>query len=243
MTTGTTAIRARALEVVRGGRRVLRGVDVDVAAGTVTGLLGPSGCGKTTFIRSVVGVQVVASGRIEVLGIPAGSPALRSRVAYVTQTSAVYDDLTVRENLTYFAAMLGAPASDVARVLHEVDLVSEADVLVGRLSGGQGNRASLATALLGRPELWCSTSRPWASTRCYDATCGRCSPARPRRHHAAGLEPRHGRGRTVRPSAPHARGHVPLGQHAARALERTGAPDVETAFLSLVEGDGSGSPA
>lgn len=148
-----SAIRARQLEVVRGGQRVLRSVDVDVRSGTVTGLLGPSGCGKSTFIRSVVGVQVVASGSVQVLGEAAGSPGLRHRVGYVTQAAAVYNDLTVRENLSYFATMLGAPPSDVDRVLEAVDLVDQAGDLVGRLSGGQVSRTSLATALLGTPEL------------------------------------------------------------------------------------------
>ena len=96
---------AARLHVVRGDRPVLRGVDVDVATGTVTGLLGPSGCGKSTFIRAVVGVQKVAGGTVDVLGLPAGSASLRHRVAYVTQASAVYADLTVRENLDYFATI------------------------------------------------------------------------------------------------------------------------------------------
>jgi ABC-2 type transport system ATP-binding protein len=143
----------RALRVVRGGRPVLPAVDVDVPAGQITGLLGPSGCGKSTFIRAVVGVQIVESGSIEVLGRPAGTPELRHQVGYVTQAAAVYRDLSVRENLAYFAAMLGAPPADVDRVLDEVDLRAEADQLVSQLSGGQSSRASLATALLGEPQL------------------------------------------------------------------------------------------
>ncbi|MDH5333105.1 MAG: ATP-binding cassette domain-containing protein, partial [Thermoleophilia bacterium] len=69
------------LRVVRGTTEALRGVSLDVVSGRVTGLLGPSGSGKTTLMRSVVGVQLVASGRVEVLGSPAGSPELRRRVA------------------------------------------------------------------------------------------------------------------------------------------------------------------
>jgi ABC-2 type transport system ATP-binding protein len=116
-------------------------------------LLGPNGCGKTTLIRSIVGVQIVESGTVEVLGQPAGSADLRRRVGYVTQAPSVYPDLTVRENLRYFAAVLGAPATDTDRVIREVSLEDHADVVVSKLSGGQESRVSLGAALLGSPEL------------------------------------------------------------------------------------------
>ena len=141
------------LRVVRGGRVALDDVSLSVPRGSVTGLLGPSGGGKSTMMRAVVGVQIVASGTLLVLGEPAGSASLRSRVGYVTQAPSVYADLSVRENLRYFAAILGAPASDVDRVVGEVELGSHVDALVGRLSGGQSARVSLAAALLGQPEL------------------------------------------------------------------------------------------
>jgi len=147
------AVRVAGLRVLRGGRPALDGLDLEVARGSVTGLLGPSGCGKTTLLRAIVGAQVVAGGTVEVLGRPAGTSALRSRVGYVTQTPSVYADLTVRENLRYFAAVLRAPVRDVDRVLAEVDLDAAADDLVARLSGGQRARVSLAVALLGTPEL------------------------------------------------------------------------------------------
>jgi ABC-2 type transport system ATP-binding protein len=147
------AIEIDGLRVVRGARPVLDGFSLAIRAGTVTGLLGPSGSGKSTLLRAIVGVQVVERGTVSVLGRPAGSPALRSRVAYATQAASVYDDLTVRENLAYFAAVLGAQARDVERVLAEVGLVGEAGDVVGRLSGGQRSRVSLAVALLGAPEL------------------------------------------------------------------------------------------
>ena len=147
------AIALHGLRVVRGGRLVLDDVTLEVPRGTVAGLLGPSGCGKSTLMRSLVGVQVVAGGEVQVLGRPAGSPPLRHRVGYVTQAPSVYADLTVRENLRYFAAVLGAPRSDVDRVVDEVGLGSHADAVVGRLSGGQEARVSLAAALLGQPEL------------------------------------------------------------------------------------------
>lgn len=147
------AVRACGLRVVRGGRPVVEGVDVDVPAGQVVGLLGPSGSGKTTLMRAVVGVQAQVTGELEVLGLPAGSPALRDRIGYMTQAASVYADLTVVENLRYAAAVLGAPRRDVARVVAEVDLGGHEHQLVATLSGGERSRVSLAVALLGAPDL------------------------------------------------------------------------------------------
>jgi ABC-2 type transport system ATP-binding protein len=149
----SSAIVVDGLRVVRGGRAVVDGLSFDVPRGTVTGLLGPSGCGKTTLMRAIVGVQKIAGGGVQVLGNPAGSAPLRSRVGYVTQAPSVYADLTLAENLRYFAAVLGAPASDVSRVVSEVGLEEYVDSLIGEMSGGQRARVSLAAALLGAPEL------------------------------------------------------------------------------------------
>lgn len=132
---------------------MLRGLDFVVPRGQVAGLLGPSGCGKTTLMRSIVGVQAHVAGLVEVLGQQAGAAALRRRVGYVTQAPSVYADLSVRENLRFFAAVLGADRGEVARVVDDVDLSDHADVTVSRLSGGQSSRVSLAVALLGSPEL------------------------------------------------------------------------------------------
>lgn len=147
------AVAARALSVRRGGREVLHDLAFDVPAGAITGLLGPSGCGKSTLLRAVVGVQAGVTGRLDVLGLPAGAPGLRRRVGYVTQSPAVYPDLSVRANLRYFADVTRAPRSRVDEVLADVDLHAAADQRVGRLSGGQRARVSLATALLAHPEL------------------------------------------------------------------------------------------
>jgi len=147
------ALRVRDLRVERGRREVLHGLSFELSVGSLTGLLGPSGGGKTTLMRSIVGVQARVSGSCEVLGAPAGSPSLRDRIGYLTQEPAIYVDLTGRENLRYFATVLGAPATDVDRVLTEVDLRDAADQMVREMSGGQVSRVSLATALLGRPEL------------------------------------------------------------------------------------------
>ncbi|WP_069773169.1 ABC transporter ATP-binding protein [Streptomyces sp. LUP30] len=158
--TAADAVRAHDLTVVRGPRTVLRALDFTVPRGQITGLLGPSGCGKSTLMRAVVGTQAKVTGTLDVLGRPAGHPALRTRIGYVTQAPSVYDDLTIRQNLDYFAAILdpGRAAADrrhenVTRAIADVDLTAHADALAGNLSGGQRNRVSLAVALLGTPEL------------------------------------------------------------------------------------------
>ncbi|MEZ7006648.1 ABC transporter ATP-binding protein [Streptomyces sp. AD55] len=157
---GAPALRAEDLTVVRGGRTVLRALGFTVPRGQVTGLLGPSGCGKSTLMRAVAGTQAKVTGTLEVLGRPAGHPALRTRVGYVTQAPSVFDDLSVRQNLDYFAAILdpGRAAAarrheHVGRAIADVDLTDHADALAGRLSGGQRSRVSLAVALLGAPDL------------------------------------------------------------------------------------------
>jgi len=147
------ALAVRALGVTRGGRDVLHDVTFDVSVGGITGLLGPSGSGKTTLMRAIVGVQRRVRGEITVLGQPAGSAALRRRVGYRTQDPAVYADLTVRENLEYFAAILDAPRAQVTEVIRQVELDDVAGQLARSLSGGQHSRVSLAAALLGDPEL------------------------------------------------------------------------------------------
>ena len=108
------AVHVRELDVVRGSTHALRAVSLEVPGGRVTGLLGPSGSGKTTLMRAIVGVQVIRSGTVEVLGLPAGAPELRRRIGYVTQAPSVYGDLTARENLDYFARIVEA-APDASR--------------------------------------------------------------------------------------------------------------------------------
>ncbi len=230
------AVALQGLRVVRGGRLVLDDVTLEVPRGTVAGLLGPSGCGKSTLMRALVGVQVVAGGEVQVLGRPAGSPALRRRVGYMTQAPSVYADLTVRENLRYFAAVLGAPHSDVDRVVDEVELGSHADAIVGRLSGGQEARVSLAAALLGEPELLVLD----------EPTVG-LDPVL-RRDLWGLFRDLAGRGTTlvvsshVMDEAAHCdrllllrEGRLLADDTLAGVLTRTGTSDVEAAFLSLVD--------
>jgi ABC-2 type transport system ATP-binding protein len=237
---GELVIEVRDLLVVRSGRDVLRHLNFVVPAGQVTGLLGPSGCGKSTLMRAIVGVQKVASGEVRVLGQPAGSEELRRTVGYVTQAASVYADLTVRENLRFFAAVLGAPDDDVERVLEQVDLREYAENVVGRLSGGQRSRVSLAVALLGTPlvlvldeptvgldpvlrrDLWAlfhrladAGSTVLISSHVMDEA-ERCERLLLMRE-----------GRILADDSPSA------------LLERTGAVDVENAFLDLVESAGA----
>ena len=137
----------------RSTQRVLDDLNLRIPTGRVIGLLGPSGCGKTTLMRSIVGVQIVQSGTVTVFGEPAGSRSMRGRVGYVTQSPSVYDDLSVRQNLQHFRTVLGAPRSDVDRVIEATDLGANALKRVGSLSGGERGRVSLAVALLGSPDL------------------------------------------------------------------------------------------
>jgi ABC-2 type transport system ATP-binding protein len=147
------AIHTEDLRVRRGKQEILHGVSIDVPTGSLVGLLGPSGSGKTTLMRALVGVQRETKGVVNVLGHVAGSPILRHRVGYVTQDASVYGDLTVRQNLNYFASILHAERTDVDRVIEWTDLGGQANQLVDSLSGGQLSRASLAAALIGSPEL------------------------------------------------------------------------------------------
>jgi ABC-2 type transport system ATP-binding protein len=147
------AIHVEDVDVRRGGRSVVSDLSFDIERGSIVGLLGPSGSGKSTVMRALVGVQREVAGTCEVLGLPAGSPKLRTRVAYMTQEPSVYRDLTVEENVRYFAAVLGAGADRVEQVMTDVDLLGERARIVGSLSGGQVSRVSLAVALIGEPEL------------------------------------------------------------------------------------------
>ncbi|MFF2397291.1 ABC transporter ATP-binding protein [Nocardia sp. NPDC058114] len=147
------AVQVADLTVKRGKRPVLHGLTLDIPRGSITGLLGPSGCGKTTLLRSIVGTQLVESGTVTVLGEPAGSAGLRRRVGYVTQAPSIYADISVRDNVAYYAALYGRDRDDTESALVAVGLADHADQLGDQLSGGQKTRASLACALVGKPEL------------------------------------------------------------------------------------------
>lgn len=234
------AVRVRGLTVRRGGQPVVKNLDLTVDRGEVTGLLGPSGSGKTTLLRALVGVQVVESGVIEVLGQPAGTPELRHRVGYVTQAPSVYADLSIRDNVRYFAKVLGAPDSDVHRVLADVDLDDVAGQRVGQLSGGQRSRVSLAVALLGAPDMLV-LDEPTVGLdpvlrrdlwqlfhRLADAGLAVLVSS-----HVMDEATRCDRLLLLRDGELLADGSM------AELLSRTGAPDMESAFLTLIEAGGS----
>jgi ABC-2 type transport system ATP-binding protein len=231
-------ISVRDLRVRRGGRLVLPGISLEVAAGVVTGLLGPSGSGKTTLMRAIVGVQVVEGGEVQVLGLPAGVAELRRRIGYVTQAPSVYADLEVRENLAYFARVVGAPAARVDEALATVALQANARQLVRTLSGGETSRVSLATALLARPEvlvldeptvgldpvlrrdLW-RTFHELADAGATVLVSSHVMDEASRCDRLVLMRD----GRIVAADAPD------------EILRRTGAPDLEAAFLALAEGE------
>ena len=245
------AIEVSGLHVVRGGRPVLRDVSVRVRAGTVTGLLGPSGCGKTTLMRAIVGVQIVEGGRVSVLGSPAGSRDLRPRVGYVTQAPSVYGDLSVEENLRYFARIVGVGARRVEDVLDTVELASGAPA-GRRFALGRPALARLARdgpaepARAARPRRAHGGSRPGPARRAV----GHVPRARRLGDHAADLQPRDGRGPRVRRAAAHARGGDPRPHDATGAARedrggrpRAGVPDDDPRGPGDRAGHGRDGPA
>lgn len=237
------AVSIRGLGIRRGVTRVFDGLDLDIPAGRITGLLGPSGGGKSTLMRAIVGVQVVDEGTVSVFGASAGSRALHRRVAYDTQSASVYDDLTVAQNLKYFAGVLGVGGADVARVMEAVGLKDRSRQLVGSLSGGQRGRVSLATAMLGAPDLLVLD----------EPTVGR-DPVLREDLWALFRELAEG-GATLLVSS-HVmdealrcdevvlihRGRILAQTTPARFLADTGADDPDTAFLRLVQRDGADAP-
>jgi len=231
-----SGVEVSGLRVVRGGQEVLRDLTFSVVPGEVTGLLGPSGCGKTTLMRAIVGVQRIDAGAVTVFGEPAGAAALRPRIGYVTQAPSVYDDLTVAENLSFFAAVLGVGQDRVDACVRVVDLAAERGKVAAQLSGGQRSRVSLAVALLAEPslivldeptvgldpvlrrDLWQTFhaladegAAVFVSSHVMDEAT-RCDRLLLMRE-----------GRIIADDTP------------AGLLEKTGADDIETAFLDLVE--------
>ncbi|WP_327147422.1 ABC transporter ATP-binding protein [Nocardia sp. NBC_01329] len=147
------AVEVRNLTVRRGKREVLHDISLSIPRGSISGLLGPSGCGKTTLMRSIVGTQLVAAGEITALGLPVGSAVLRRRIGYVTQAPSIYADISVRDNVAYFAALSGGNRDSVESALSTVGLLDHQSQRGDQLSGGQRTRASLACALVAGPEL------------------------------------------------------------------------------------------
>src|SRR6266550_3279008 len=135
-----------------GTLKALDGVTLRVRQGEIYGLLGPNGAGKTTLIRAIVGLVAPDSGTVTVLGRRLPDLDVLGRVGYMTQTAALYPDLSVEENLRFFAAISGAD-SNVDEALKLVELDQRRKSVVATLSGGMRQRCSLACALVHRPRL------------------------------------------------------------------------------------------
>ena len=231
------AVTVDALRVERGGRPVIPALSTSIRRGEITGLLGPSGCGKTTLMRCIVGVQVVAGGSITVLGQPAGSAQLRRRVGYVTQAPSVYADLTVRENLDFFAAVLRVGPDAVETAVERVGLAGATTDVVARLSGGQRSRVSLAVALLAEPDVLVLDEptvgldpvlrRQLWSTFADLASSGAAIIVS---SHVMDEAERCDRLLLMREGA------LIADDEPAALMARTSSPDVESAFLAIVEG-------
>ena len=156
---GAPAIRARGLTRRFGDLVAVDRVDLDVPRASVYGFLGPNGSGKSTTIRMLCGLLTPTAGEIEVLGlrIPEEAEALRRRIGYMTQKFSLFEDLTVRENLEFLAAVQGVPKdgakAPVDRLVDEFDFSDRQRQLAGTLSGGQKQRLALAGAIVHEPEL------------------------------------------------------------------------------------------
>ncbi|MCH6470944.1 ABC transporter ATP-binding protein [Sinomonas terrae] len=147
------AVEAESLLVRLRHTEVLHGLTFSVPSGRVTGLLGPSGSGKSTLMRAIVGVQRIASGTLTVLDSKAGAAALRPLIGYMTQDAAVYSDITVLDNVRYFASLHGRSRAEAREAVTAVGLSGFEKRKAANLSGGQFSRVSLACTLVGHPKL------------------------------------------------------------------------------------------
>lgn len=136
------------------GVRALNGLDLQVQRGEIYGLLGPNGAGKSTLIRTIVGLIAPDQGRVTVLDRAMPDKNILARIGYMTQSSALYSELTVRQNVAFFAGLMGCTDQDrIAEAIAFVDLTDRADSRVGTLSGGMRQRVSLASVLPHQPDL------------------------------------------------------------------------------------------
>jgi ABC-2 type transport system ATP-binding protein len=148
------AVETSGLRKRFGKLEALRGVDLRIPFGITYGLLGPNGCGKTTLIRLLVGLLKPSDGVATVLGQRMPTEAVLGDIGYMTQSPALYQELTIRENVSFFAQLCGVTsAGRVDDVLELVDLRRRAGSPIFTLSGGMKQRASLACALVHRPRL------------------------------------------------------------------------------------------
>ena len=149
------AVVARDVRKRFGALEALRGLDVAIRVGEIYGLLGPNGSGKTTFIRCVAGLLRPESGTLTVLGQSPRAAVTSGRVGYMTQAPALYGELSVEENLRFFAALESVPDADqrIEEALRAVDLLDRRRSVVNTLSGGMRTRISIAATFLHHPRL------------------------------------------------------------------------------------------
>src|SRR5690606_5125274 len=149
------AVEVRDLHKHFGHVHALRGLSLQVERGITYGLLAPNGAGTTTLIRSIVGLMRPEAGTVRVLGRTMPDKSGMARIGYMTQNIALYEDLTVRQNVAFFAAMAGVTRAPrrIDEALALVELSDRANSRVRELSGGLQRRCSLACALVHRPEL------------------------------------------------------------------------------------------
>ena len=154
-----TLVRLQNVHKSYGHTEVLHGIDLEIPAGQITGLLGPSGHGKTTMVNLIVGALRTTSGEIHVLGEPAPPRKVKTQIGYMPQSDALYDDLTASQNLRFFGSLYGLSRrvmdEAIPRVLAAVSLQNEGSSrkTVGAFSGGMKRRLSLAIAMLHSPRL------------------------------------------------------------------------------------------
>jgi ABC-2 type transport system ATP-binding protein len=148
------ALAAEALTKRFGRLTAVDSIDLALPAGRIYGLLGPNGSGKTTLIRLLSGLARPTSGSARVLGVPMPSRSNLEHIGYMTQADGIYGELSVWENVRFFAALFGLHDDEALRhVLEVVDLVDRRDSPVYELSGGMRRRLSLACALVHRPRI------------------------------------------------------------------------------------------
>jgi len=147
-------VSTRGLSKTFGRIEAVKNLSLEINEGEIFGLLGPNGSGKTTLMRMLVGLVKPSAGAAMVLGHPVSDKEHLAELGYMTQAGALYGDLTVRENVEFFAGMCGGASKErIAEVLALVELTDRADSPINTLSGGLKQRASLACALVHRPRL------------------------------------------------------------------------------------------
>ncbi len=148
-----SAIQVNSVRKLYGKFAALSDVTFDVGAGTLLGVLGPSGSGKTTLIRIIAGLLAPTSGEARVFDHVMPDRTVAGRIGYMPQNYALYSDLTVKENLAFYAGMYGVKTKLVDGLIEQMDLTPRSNSSVYTLSGGERRRTSLAAALVNSPDL------------------------------------------------------------------------------------------